>query len=84
MEMETFSLSEACGGGELPDEDEDGEGARRKIWGTVDGLTPAARYVFHSCDRCCFRLYRVVLGSPRGGGYTRGVPLPGHVRISKL
>ncbi|CAM9208366.1 unnamed protein product [Ectocarpus sp. 13 AM-2016] len=44
MEMETLSLSEACGGGELPDEDEDGEGARRKIWGTVDGLTPAARY----------------------------------------
>ena len=44
VEGDIFSLSQACGGGgELIDEDEGGEGARREIWGTVDGLTPAAR-----------------------------------------
>lgn len=47
-ELETLSLSQACGdggGGELVNEDDDGEGRRRETWGTTDGLTPSARYV---------------------------------------
>eukprot|EP00903_Cladosiphon_okamuranus_P009546 g9090.t2 len=50
-ELEALSLSQACGGGgggggwgELVGEDESGEGGRKQVWGTEDGLTPSARY----------------------------------------
>lgn len=43
-ELEEFSLSEACGGGDDHAGDTDDEdGPQRQSWGTVDGLTPAAR-----------------------------------------
>ena len=44
-ELETFSISEACGGGHDHADVDDGEdGPRRRTWGTLDGLTPSARY----------------------------------------
>lgn len=43
-ELETFSLSEACrGGDDHAGETDDEDGPRRQTWGAVDGLTPAAR-----------------------------------------